>query len=146
MSGQYIYGIQRKYPHFTEEDKKIWERFILDFPEYFHSVDYDVRVSRGADIFPGTPEPLARDIAALSPLRIDVVGYKDNLTTIVEIKPEFDIKAIGELITYRDQYVYRSHGAVQPGMLGICWRVRSNDIYHSARRLNIRIITVFQNQ
>lgn len=143
MIGQYPYALQRKYPHFTQEDTKIWERFINSYPEYFHSVDYDVRVSRGADIYPGTPEPLARDIAALSPLRIDIIGYKDEKITIIEIKPEFDIKAIGELITYRDQYVYRSFGEKKPEMLGVGWRVRSDDIYHSARRLGIRIITVF---
>ena len=47
MQGRFKYGKLSKYPHMKPEDVAIWERFLLDYPEYFDTVDYDVSVGVG---------------------------------------------------------------------------------------------------
>ena len=142
MIGQYTYEIREKYPHFLQEDNTLWSKFIAAFPALFDSVDYDVRISKGIEIPKGTPEALARDMEALSRLRVDVLAYKGEDVTIIEVKPIGDMQAIGQLYTYNDQYIYRNRITRPAEMVMVCYRVKSEDIRHSARRLGIKVVEV----
>ena len=142
MTGQFPYEIRKKYPHFLAEDNVLWSKFIAANPSLFDSVDYDVRISAGIKIPEGTPEALAKDMEALSKLRVDVLAYKSEDVTIIEVKPIGDMQAIGQLYTYNDQYVYRNRTARPAEMVMVCYRVKSEDIRHSARRLGIKVVEV----
>ncbi len=104
MRGPYKYELLPKYPHFTDNEALIWDRFILSHPEYFDRVWYDVQVGE----FRGNEANLAQKIqdnrAYLGAYKIDVVGEKKGIFTIVEVKKSATTKAMGEVWLYEDLY------------------------------------------
>lgn len=104
MRGPYKYELLPKYAHFAENESLIWDRFILKYPGYFDHVWYDVPVGS----FRGNEETLLPEIqenrAYLGAYKIDVVGEKDGIFTIVEVKKSATTKAMGEVWLYMDLY------------------------------------------
>lgn len=93
-----------KYPHLLPDDVKVWEQFLLDLPDLFQVLDYDVRVGDGRPM-PDLPTPKLRRMATdLSQRRIDVVGHQDNTRTIIEVTHTAGLKAIGQMTAYPTLY------------------------------------------
>ncbi len=86
MPGKFNYEPRHKYPHLIGEDTEVWHRFILLYPNKFDTVDYDVHIGKGVNTEP-IPESSSRKYwADLTKKRIDVVAWKDNFVTIIEVK------------------------------------------------------------
>ena len=108
MPGKFNYGHMRKYPHMIGEDTDVWNRFILAFPNRFDTVDYDIHVGHGAKIF-DIEDPKAQNYwTQLTKKRIDVIGYKDNFVTIIEVKNRVGLYTLGQILGYRFLYL-REH-------------------------------------
>ncbi|MBA7586793.1 hypothetical protein ES708_28798 [subsurface metagenome] len=73
MPGQFNYETRHKYPHLIGEDTELWNRFIRKFPDRFETVDYDVKVGRGADTTPIPDKSSKSYWAELTKKRIDVI-------------------------------------------------------------------------
>ena len=98
---RFPYKKLHKYPHLLAEDVVLWNRFIEQHPNRFDYCDYDVHVGDGTKL-PDDYEPNYKKMAKeLSQFRIDAVGWKGNLPTIIEIKPRASTTAIGQIIVYR---------------------------------------------
>jgi hypothetical protein len=81
-------------------DKRIWDRFLEQFGDYFEYFDYDVRVGEGVGDIVGFDE-LTKEIAlALTQKRIDAVGYRGDEVWVFEIKPRAGLSAIGQVTAY----------------------------------------------
>ena len=78
----------RRYPHMFPKDIAIWERFLDKYAEDYTGLSYDIKEGTGAELHPSTPEEYARMADILSKYRIDVVGFKNNLIEIIEVKQE----------------------------------------------------------
>lgn len=104
MPGKFLYQLQTHYPHLNPIDVLIWEAFIRGNPGQFDSVDYDVKVGEGAPFLPETGEKFAEDFRMLTQKKIDVVGYKDNLIWLIEVKPNAGSRALGQILTYEKLY------------------------------------------
>lgn len=105
MPGKFNYEYRHKYPHLIGEDTEVWNRFILKYPKKFDTVDYDVKVGRGADTTP-IEEQTSKDYwANLTKKRIDVIGYKNNFVTIVEVKKRASLFTLGQILGYRYLYL-----------------------------------------
>ena len=89
-----------KYAHMQPEDVAVWERFIAKNPEYFDSVEYDVEIGEGAPQNPEHADNIQADGKILSQKKIDVVGYKDDLVFVVEVKPVANMRCLGQCIAY----------------------------------------------
>ncbi len=104
MRGPYNFELLPKYPHFTEGEALIWDRFILANSGYFSRVWYDVSVGS----FRGNEEALSPEIQEnrvyLGAYKIDVVGERDGVFTIVEVKKSATTKALGEVWLYEELY------------------------------------------
>ena len=87
-----------KYPHLGPEDAKIWDTFIQNNPEYFESVEYDLRVGEGRDYSEHPDDQYKADMIHLSKKRIDVVGFRLNEIYIIELKPNANMSAIGQVV------------------------------------------------
>jgi len=98
MPGLYKYEKMIKYPHFRPEETLIWNRFIEKYPDYFESVDYDVRVGTPADYSLYPKDEYRKALEKLTLKRIDVVGYSMNKAFIIEVEPKADIRGIGEVL------------------------------------------------
>ncbi|MBA7604760.1 hypothetical protein ES703_11886 [subsurface metagenome] len=105
MPGRFNYEFRHKYPHLIGEDTEVWNRFILKYPDKFDTVDYDVKVGLGAETTPIEDQTSKDYWANLTKKRIDVIGYKNNLVTIVEVKKRASLFTLGQILGYRFLYL-----------------------------------------
>jgi len=128
MPGKFNYEERHKYPHLIGEDSDVWSRFIRKFPDKFDTVDYDVKVGKGADI-----EPIPDDIgkkywSTLTKKRIDVVGHKANFVTIVEVKKRASLFTLGQILGYRYLYLRDNIKLKSIRTLIVCSSISPDDI------------------
>lgn len=105
MMKRFPYKKLAKYPHLLAEDVILWERFIDQQPTAFDYCDYDIHVGEGMEIDPSWPPEIQRMATILSQFRIDVIGWKGNIPTIIEVKPKAASKALGQIILYRSLFL-----------------------------------------
>ncbi|MCI0557325.1 MAG: hypothetical protein MN733_02440 [Nitrososphaera sp.] len=103
-TGRFPYKLLPKYPHMKPEDIAVWERWIRSNPSYFDTVDYDVLTGLGATPDPTQPENIQRDHVILTKKKIDVVGYKGNIVTLVEVGPIANARKLGQILLYQELY------------------------------------------
>ena len=128
MPGQFNYERRRKYPHLLGQDYIIWDRFILLYPDRFDTVDYDVHI--GSGIMPPEDQPTSDDIQwqALTQKRIDVIGWKDNLPTIVEVKYRVSLETLGQLLGYQVLYSEQFPEYQNVPLLCVCAFIAGDDL------------------
>lgn len=81
-------------------DIKIWERFMLAYPDKYDTVDYDVGLIQDK-----TAENTAADLVIagdeqLYKYKVDVVGYNKDGIDIIELKDKATPAAIGQVSSY----------------------------------------------
>ena len=129
------------YDNLREGETAIWNRFIDREPDAFDEVIYNLHVGQGAAIPEGTEDAIARDFRMLTQYKIDVVGFKGNTTSIIEIKPYAGAGAIGQLLTYAELYKKDVDPAARPRLIVLTDRLRP-DTERAAKELNIEIVVV----
>jgi len=141
MPGKYPAEKLHRYPHLMISDIRIWEQYLEVVDHGFDSFDYDVHVGEG--VVPGEGwEPEIKAMAlALSEKRIDVVGWKSGIPTIIEVKPSAALSAIGQALCYRELYVRRNPAGVRP-LLMIVTDFEMPDIRWLCGRFGIRFVLV----
>lgn len=127
MAGKFNYEWRHKYPHLIGEDKEVWDRFILKYPVKFDTVDYDVHVGSGID---APDEPDIKSSAQWKDLtrkRIDVVGWKADFPTIIEVKKRVGLATLGQVLGYRFLYLleYTEISSISP--LIVCSQIDKDD-------------------
>ena len=111
--GRFRFQKLAKYPHMKPADIEIWERFIALNPDFFDRVDYDFHVGEGADFLPSDENTAEGRENRLYRKKIDVVGYKKEEVWIIEVKPEADMLALGQVLSYKKIYA-KEIGEEQP--------------------------------
>jgi len=108
-----------KYPHLGPEDAAIWARFIDKNPNFFKSVEYDVKVGQGRDYSSLPKNQYSEDLKNLSLKRIDVVGFRQGEILVIELKPAATLAAIGEAIGYTQLFkeANPSAGRILPAVI-----------------------------
>ena len=128
MPGKFNYEERHKYPHLIGEDTEVWSRFIRKFPDRFDTVDYDVKVGKGADTEPIPEEYYKKQWATLTKKRIDVIGYKNDVPCIVEVKKRASLFTLGQILGYRFLYL-RDHPELKSiRTLIVCSSIDRDDI------------------
>lgn len=94
-----------QYPHMSVKDTEIWNRFIDKFPEAYLTCQYDFHIGDTApfDTLMDDGTDLNQD--KLYRLRIDVVANTYLDTSIIEVKPNAGVTALGQLEKYTELYV-----------------------------------------
>ena len=93
-----------KYPHMFPHDVAVWERFLDKFGGLYEGFYYDIMCGEECKQVPRWEEKYRRDAIILSKLRIDAVGVRGNTLDIIEVKPRGNMAAVGQLLTYMEQY------------------------------------------
>jgi len=130
-----------KYPHLTGLDKLIWDRYMLKNDLGFTSFDYDVHVGDG-EIAPNNLEPPMKKMwSSVTQKRIDVVAYKSDTATIIEIKSFPTCGVIGQILAYKELYIksYAPSWGVELLMIA---NVCSRDIIYCLNQFNIPHILI----
>jgi hypothetical protein len=123
------------------EDKLIWDRFILKFPDRFESVDYDFRVGEGEQLVLPLDENYQRMVKMLTQLRIDVIGWIGDKPTIVEVKPRAVTSALGQLQGYKILFLREFSHIAEPSLLMVC-EVISQDVLNVFSEMKIPVEVV----
>lgn len=110
----------RSYTHMAPLDVAIWERFIRANQTYFDAVAYDVQVGSGPGFDTVVNPESGGNLDALYKKKIDVLGVKDGVHVIVEVKPRADSRALGQVEGYRDLALRDLPGLRGPKMLIVC--------------------------
>ena len=129
MEGKFNYEKMIKYPHLLGEDVPVWNRFIDKFPDRFNTVDYDVHVGAGIAA-PTDEEPtFDRQFRTLTQKRIDVIGWKNNKPTIVEVKYRVGLDTLGQILGYRALYLKENPETLGLPILVVCNIIGPDDKY-----------------
>jgi hypothetical protein len=94
-------GKQRNYPHIFGEDKLLVDDFWNTCKIKFNSVAYDVPVGGFFDYKPTGMEAINRDWEYLASFKIDMVGFTNDKTFIIEFKHVSKPEGIGQLLVYK---------------------------------------------
>lgn len=95
--GRFKYGKLAKYPHMEREDVITWEKFIDLNPTAYDTCDYDFALGKVDEI---TDLAAAGGIAGaerVNKYRIDVIGYGNKETHLIEIKGRATPAILGHL-------------------------------------------------
>ncbi len=111
------FGLRRRYPHLLPIDVELWEKFVTNYPGFFGQVAYDVHVGEGITIPDNYSESLRGMAKTLTQKRIDVVGIKEDIAWVVEIKTYAGVTAVGQVITYRQLLSVAHHEFDNIGMM-----------------------------
>lgn len=141
ITGRFEFKKLAKYPHMKPEDIAVWERFLVAHPRYFATVDYDVAVGAGAPQNPEHPPEIQADGKILTQKKIDVVGYLDDQTTVVEVGPTADMRKLGQILTYHALYT-KDHATASPVFkMVICGAVeRELDALYRAHDILLEVV------
>lgn len=127
MAGRFAYVERFKYPHMIEAEAKVWNRFIVEFPDYFDGCDYDWRVGDGMSVKPEWEENIKRMATMITQKRIDVVGWNGDHPTIVEVKNRAELSTLGQILGYFDLFVKDFPNFPKPEMLVLCHMIGDDD-------------------
>ena len=129
MPGKFNYGKLPKYPHLLGEDIPIWDRFILLHPGKFDTVDYDIHVGIGADFIPEGDDNFNSQWRNLNKKRIDVIGWKNQQPTIIEVKKRVTLSTLGQVLGYRILFKKERPDIPSPALLIVCESIGPDDIF-----------------
>lgn len=104
MIGRFKFELQPKYPHLSEKETEIWNRFLQKFPKFCDRVDYDITVGEGPEVPKDLKEEWKRNAFYLGSYKIDAVGYAGPIHFVFEAKRRAGPSALGQLMGYMFLY------------------------------------------
>ena len=128
MSGKFNYEVRKKYPHLIGDDTEVWSRFIEKYPDKFETVNYDVKVGKGVDTDILEDARDRKYWSTLTKKRIDVVGYKSNFVTIIEVKKRASLFTLGQILGYRFLFLRDNPSLRSVRTLIVCSSIDQDDI------------------
>jgi len=106
------YRLHHRYPGMRPKDEVIWDKYIQMHPGVFDSCFYNVPVGDPSHNDSEKGEMQYNGGWGVSTWRVDVVGIKDAMQYVIEIKPHADTHAIGEVLAYRALLI--AEGKIKP--------------------------------
>jgi hypothetical protein len=129
MPGKFKYKDLTKHPQVVGEDTEVWNRFVLNFPDRFDTVDYDVPVGEVSKTYYYPDEISHEHWKNLTKKRIDVIGYKNNSATIIEVNKKVSLSTLGHIIVYRSLYRFEHPEIYHIKVLIICSTISHDGIF-----------------
>lgn len=105
MQGPFVYAERHKYPHLSQAEADIWQKFIQKYPDYFDICWYDVELGLPRGFDDERADPYQKHHKYLGGYKIDVLGQKGDRKCIVEVKKQATSKALGEVWLYWHVYL-----------------------------------------
>jgi len=99
------YTLRGKFPHLLAKEVVLWEKYLAKYQNDYTHFEYDVHVGKGVELGNETDPTLQKIALGLTRKRIDVVGHKEKSITLIEIKPDAGLSAMGQLMAY--VYLYK---------------------------------------
>lgn len=93
------------YPHMLAEDTRIWTKFLESRVVLISRVWYDVRVGMSVLKIVKDGSIEAKIAAGLTRKRIDVVALVERDIWIIEVKPQANMYALGQVLAYTRLFI-----------------------------------------
>ncbi len=114
--------LNRLYPHLMPTEIPIWEQWLKTYEQEYNRFDYDVRVGESITPPPTVDANICAMAVSLAKKRIDVVGWKNDQPTIIEIKDYVGLTALGQMFSYPLLYQWEFPETKPPELLLIATR------------------------
>ena len=111
------------------DETEIFRRWLPANEEKYDRYEFDVHVGGGAHPHVDLNDPVATGYKRLTQKRIDVLAYKGNEITIIEVRPWANQTALGNLMAYRLLYIADFKPAVDIKLALITNNIRPDDAY-----------------
>ena len=128
MPGKFNYEHRHKYPHLIGEDTEVWNRFISKYPYKFDTVDYDIKVGKGIETDIVIENEYKDQFRNLTRKRIDVVGYRNDIITIVEVKKRSTLFTLGQILGYHFLFLKENPELQFVDSLIVCGKIDPDDV------------------
>lgn len=114
----------RPFFHMLEEDRTVFARWLSLFEPLFDRYEYDVHVGPVPNPLHPLPPHLQELMDTIYSLRIDVVAWKGEQPTIIEVKPSAGLSAIGQLYAYRFFWIEQKKSEKEPLLMVVTANAR----------------------
>jgi hypothetical protein len=130
-----------RYHHMARRDFVVWERWIDAHRSEYARVAYDVALGGVISALPGTTPEQQRGFQYVTALKIDALLDRGDGLTIVEVRPEASVSAIGAALCYEIMLLRDLPEARVEARLIVC-EFASVDIVACARDLGVSLVKV----
>ena len=96
---------QTFFPGMTFVESAVMREWIFRHGAEYDSIEFNVRLGKGAELGPEFDEPTRRLAFQVSPRRADAICTIRRSITIVEAKVNVSLGALGQLIGYRELWL-----------------------------------------
>ena len=128
-------------PHAASNDLPLWERFQDQYGKEFSGFYFDCSLGTPAVVPEGTEANLEKMWTRITSKRIDVVGVREDIYWIIELRPQAAAGALGTIITYRE--LWRSAPPDSKPFIGvIVTDYPDPDLLVMAAQQDIKIVVV----
>jgi hypothetical protein len=124
------YKLLHKYPGMRPRDEVIWDKFIQKFPDQFIHCFYNVPVGNPAKNSEEREAMLYNGAYGVTQWRVDVVAVNGDKNWVIEIKPDADTHAIGEVLAYKELLI--AEGRLEPGAIAMIVTNEASEILQQA--------------
>jgi len=123
------------------EDHATWTAYLESKWNVLEEVWYDVHVGKPMTVRPDAPAYMKYVVDGVSRKRIDVVGRVGRRIYIIEVKPEANMTAIGQVVTYLNLFV-KEFRITGPVLAMIVATTCDADIMDIANEQNVQIVAL----
>lgn len=128
-------------PHAASNDLPLWERFQEKYGMEFTGFYFDVSLGTPSPVGAAEADPLGKMWTRITSKRIDVVGVREDMYWIIELRPQAAAGALGTIITYRE--LWRAAPPDDKAFIGvIVTDVPDPDLIIMAAQQDIKIVAV----
>ena len=105
------------YPGLFPPEVPYLRAWLVEHQAEYDRFEYNVRVGSGFDPGPSYDEATRKSSIANTQFRIDVVAWKGNQATLIEVKQHAGAGAVGQLLTYSHLWQEGNPAAPVPNLL-----------------------------
>ncbi len=128
------------FPHLKPAEGLLWAAFLREHEREYSRFAYDVHVGAGHPTSPTQPDYIKAMIRALSPKRIDAVGFQGLQPTIFEVTPHGGRTLIGACHLYHDLFVASFPAELEPRCAAVVQRIDPDvDRYLAAQHIIVYV-------
>lgn len=111
---------RHKFPGLLPDEVLVIRAWLALHEQEYDRFDYNVRIGQGIDPGAGFSAEMRRQNILNTQLRIDAVGYKAGVPTIIEVKRRCTPSNVGQILTYDSVWRKENPSGPAPKMLLVC--------------------------
>lgn len=93
--------VQIQFPQMPQAESDIARAWVREYAKYYDSLDFNVRLGKGAELQPGLPAYTQDQFTRITQKRADIIGHVGSFVDIIEVKVKASFGAAGQLQGYR---------------------------------------------